>query len=67
MTDDDRAKFLVRLDESDKRVTEFEAGFIESQLRRFNPKHLQTGLLDCTGLFSSKQREVIDAMFDRYG
>lgn len=64
MSDIERAKFLIRLDESDKvEVSGFEASFIDNNLRRCK---LMVEDVVTASQFSHKQREVIDQMFDRY-
>jgi len=54
MTKDDRyAAFLLALDRADVEVTSWEAGFIDSNLDRFN--------------FSPKQRVLIEKLIEKYG
>ncbi len=50
--DDCYAAFLLALDRSDVTVSDWEAGFIESNLDRFS--------------FSPKQRAMIEKMMDKY-
>lgn len=50
--DSDRAKFLEALDDSDENVSDWEAGFIESNIGR--------------GWYSPKVREIIDRMMEQY-
>jgi len=55
MSDRDRMDFLRALDKADFEVTDWEAAFIESQLKR-------SGEI----LFTPKQRECIDLMVGKY-
>ena len=51
-SDKERRDFLRKLDESDTKVTDWEAGFIESNLDR--------------GTFTSAQAAAIDRMIEKY-
>lgn len=59
VTDQLRAEFLLALDASPEvTVTDWEAGFIESFLKRPDAR---------TATFSPKERKIIDALRDKYG
>jgi hypothetical protein len=55
MSDQERMDFLRALDRAEFEVTDWEASFIESQLKR-------SGQI----LFTPKQRECIDLMVSKY-
>lgn len=55
-TDRERLAFLKRLDSAPFEITDWEAQFLDTQLKRE----------EMTVTFSPKQRTIIDGMQDRY-